>query len=124
MTNIRYIKRMWVMTSPCQHIGEAPRRKARTEQQVKIAASREKHLRIAEQFALGGAQATQLKANALRIVQLWKEKQLCSSVYIERWQTILDGDPAHIAKSLLALDDDEWGSAMRQNTPFAIAIAP
>ncbi|MEO7105418.1 MAG: helix-turn-helix transcriptional regulator [Rhodoferax sp.] len=100
----------------------ARRRQARSEHQIKLAASREKHLKIAVQFALGGTQAAQLKTDALRMVQLWKDKQLCSPVYIERWEEILDAKPAQIAQSLLTMEDDAWGPALRQNTPFAVSL--
>jgi transcriptional regulator with XRE-family HTH domain len=102
----------------------ARRRQARAEQQAKLAASREKHLRIAVQFALGGEQPARLKREALRMVELWKEKQLCSPVYIERWQNILAAEPAQIAQTLLAMDEDPWGPALRQNTPFIGAATP
>lgn len=96
----------------------ARRKQARADNQVKLAASREKHLKIAVKFALGGAEATALKKDALRIVKLWQDKQLCSPIYIERWLKILNAKPAQIAQSLATMDD-EWGPAMRQNTPFA-----
>lgn len=100
----------------------ARKRQARMDLQVKLAASREKHLKIAVQFALGGAEADVLKADALRMVALWKEKQLCSPVYIERWQKILDAEPQQLARNIMAMDD-EWGPALRQNTPFAVISA-
>lgn len=95
------------------------RRQARADNQAKLAASREKHLTLAVKFALGGAEALSLKVGALRMVQLWQEKALCSPVYIERWLKILDAEPQQVAKNLLAMDDD-WGPALRQNTPFAM----
>lgn len=98
----------------------ARRRTARLEHQAKLAASREKHLKIAVKFALGGSEAAALKAGALQMVKLWRERQLCSPVYIDRWQQILDAQPQQVAQSLLATDDDEWGPALRQNTPFAV----
>lgn len=100
----------------------ARRRTARSELQAKLAVSREKHLKIAVKFALGGPDATALKSGALKMVKLWREKQLCSPVYIDRWQQILEAKPRQVAQSLLAMDDDEWGPALRQNTPFAVAI--
>ena len=107
-------------------LAEAPdlarRRQARLENQAKLAASREKHLKIAAQLALGGDTADALKQNALHMVQLWREKKLCSPVYIDRWHAILDTEPRCIAQNLLAMDD-EWGPALRQNTPFAIPAA-
>ena len=95
------------------------RRQARADAQVRQAASREKHLRLAVQFALGGAPAQRLKDDALRMVALWSERSLCSPVYVHRWQAILQADPQSIAQALLAMDD-EWGAALRQNTPFAL----
>ncbi len=100
----------------------ARRRQARADHQAKLAASREKHLKLAVKFALGGAEALALKENALRMVQLWKEKELCSPVYIERWMEILNAEPKQVAKRLLALDDT-WGPALRQNTPFALSAS-
>jgi len=95
------------------------RRQARADQQTKLAASREKHLKLAVKFALGGTEAASLKEAALRMVKLWKEKDLCSPVYIERWLQILNAGPKQVAKNLMAMDD-AWGPALRQNTPFAI----
>ena len=99
----------------------ARRRQARADNQVKLAASREKHLKLALKFALNGAEAIALKKDALRIVKLWQDQQLCSPVYIERWLNILNAKPVQIAQSL-AMMDDEWGPAMRQNTPFATTL--
>ena len=98
------------------------RRQARTDHQFKLAASREKHLKLAVKFALGGAEAIALKEDALRMVQLWKEGDLCSPAYIERWLEILSAEPKQVAKKLLAMDD-AWGPALRQNTPFALNAA-
>ena len=74
--------------------------------------------------AVSPEEAARLKSEAQRMVRLWEEKQLCSPIYIERWQTILDAKPAAIAQSMLAMDDDPWGPALRQNTPFAVVITP
>ena len=93
------------------------RRQARADNQTKLAASREKHLKLAVKFALGGPEAIALKKDALRMVKLWQDKQLCSPVYIERWLKILNAKPLQVAQSLTTMDD-EWGPAMRQNTPF------
>ena len=100
----------------------AKRRQARADNQTKLAASREKHLKIALRFALNGAEAKALKKDALRIVNLWQDKQLCSPIYIDRWLKILNEKPIQIAQSLASMDD-EWGPAMRQNTPFATVPA-
>lgn len=99
----------------------ARRRQARAQLQTRLAISREKHLKIAVKFALGGEEAMSMKQSALRMVKLWKDKQLCSPVYIERWSHILAAEPQQVAQSLLAMDD-EWGPALRQNTPFAMAM--
>jgi transcriptional regulator with XRE-family HTH domain len=99
----------------------ARRRQARTQHQAQLAASREKHLKIAVKLALGGALAISLKENALRMVDLWQEKALCSPIYIDRWRQILNAEPPQIAQGILAMDE-EWGPALRQNTPFATAM--
>ena len=100
----------------------ARRRQARADNETKLAASREKHLKLAVTFALGGAQALLLKKDALCIVKLWQDKQLCSPVYIKGWQKILNAEPQQIAKNLTSMSH-EWGPAMRQNTPFAARLA-
>lgn len=100
----------------------ARRRQARADHQAKLAASREKHLKIAVKLALGGVEAVSLKEHALRMVDLWREKALCSPVYIERWRHILNAEPPQVAQSILAMDE-EWGPALRQNTPFATAMS-
>lgn len=97
----------------------ARRRQVRADRQAQLAASREKHLKLAVQFALGGGEAATLKEGALRMIRLWQEKALCSPVYIERWLKILDAEPQQVAKNLLNMDE-EWGPALRQNTPFAV----
>lgn len=98
----------------------ARRRQARAENHAKLTASREKHLKVAVRFAMGGAEALALKKDALRMVKLWQDRQLCSPIYIERWQKILNATPLQIAQNLVAMDADEWGQAMRQNTPFTM----
>lgn len=99
----------------------AERRKARQENEAKLAASREKHLKIAALMALGGEPAQKMQSDALHMVALWKEKDLCSPVYIERWSQILDAPSPQVAHNLLAMDE-EWGPALRQNTPFALTL--
>ncbi len=99
----------------------AERRKARQENQAKLAASREKHLRIAALMALGGELAHGMQSAALQMVALWKEKDLCSPVYIELWTQILDVPVQQVAHNLLNMDE-EWGPALRQNTPFALTL--
>ncbi|MDR7307442.1 helix-turn-helix transcriptional regulator [Rhodoferax saidenbachensis] len=105
--------------------GESPelaeRRKARQENQAKLAASREKHLKIAALMALDDAPAREMKSQALQMVALWKERDLCSPVYIERWTQILQAEPKELARNILAMDED-WGPALRQNTPFALTL--
>lgn len=96
----------------------ALRREARTHMQAKQAASREKHLKIALQLALGGEKALALQHGAMQMVELWKARALCSPTYIERWQKILDAPPAKVAQNILDMDE-EWGAALLQNTPFA-----
>lgn len=99
------------------------RRQARAANELKLAASREKHLKIALKFALGDADSVALKEDALRLVDMWQQQELCSLVYIEKWRQILNAEPSQIARNLASSMDDEWGPALRQNTPFAMSAA-
>lgn len=97
------------------------RRQARAQAQTLQAASYEKHLKIAQQMALGGEKAEILKNSAMNMLKIWKERNLCSPVYIEHWYSILNANPHQIAENIINMDY-QWALALRQNTPFAIDI--
>lgn len=54
---------------------------------------------------------------ALREVDRWEERQLCSADYIERWRAWL-ALPAKELVQRMCSDAQGWGRAMRQNSPF------
>jgi hypothetical protein len=58
---------------------------------------------------------------ALREVDRWEERALCSADYIQRWRAWL----ALPAKQLVPrmCSDGKWGCAMRQNSPFTTVEA-
>jgi hypothetical protein len=56
------------------------------------------------------------------MVARWKERNLCSPTYIDRWQTILDAPPEQVATNILNIDP-QWAAALYQNTPFVVEIS-
>lgn len=57
---------------------------------------------------------------ALREVDRWEERQLCSMDYIQRWRAWL-ALPVKDLVQRMCSDAQGWGRAMRQNSPFAAA---
>lgn len=77
-----------------------------------------RHQRIA--FDLVTAPAAERKkmvAQARNIVERWRREQLCSLDYIDRWSAILRL-PAREMASRMTSDDNAWGPALRQNSPW------
>ena len=93
------------------------RRQARAEEALRLAARRERHLRLAVALALGRPEALRALEEARAMVRLWKTGGTCSPFYIERWSSVLRGDPAQVARRIERIDS-EWLDAMLQNTPF------
>lgn len=54
---------------------------------------------------------------AVAVVDLWAQRQLCSQDYIDRWSTMLALPPADMAMAMVS-DMDGWGTALRQNSPW------
>jgi antitoxin (DNA-binding transcriptional repressor) of toxin-antitoxin stability system len=57
---------------------------------------------------------------ALREVDRWEERQLCSADYIQRWRAWL-ALPVKDLVQRMCSDAQGWGRAMRQNSPFTAA---
>jgi antitoxin (DNA-binding transcriptional repressor) of toxin-antitoxin stability system len=57
---------------------------------------------------------------ALREVDRWEERQLCSVDYIQRWRAWLALPVKELVQRMCS-DAQGWGRAMRQNSPFAAA---
>lgn len=58
---------------------------------------------------------------ARREVRRWAEQHLCSQDYIDRWSEWLALPPVDLVERMCS-DADGWGTAMRQNSPFAAAL--
>lgn len=62
-------------------------------------------------------QASRIRA-ALKEVQRWERQGLCSADYVLRWRKWLDLPLQRLVQTMCS-DAAGWGSAMRQNSPFA-----
>jgi antitoxin (DNA-binding transcriptional repressor) of toxin-antitoxin stability system len=65
-------------------------------------------------------QAGRIRA-ALKVVQRWERQGLCSADYIARWRQWLGLSPQRLVQTMCS-DALGWGSAMRQNSPFAALV--
>ena len=54
---------------------------------------------------------------ALREVDRWEERALCSADYIQRWRAWLALPVKQLVQRMCS-DAQGWGRAMRQNSPF------
>ena len=76
-------------------------------------------LGIALLCATAAEQRIQLVA-AMREVDRWQDGQLCSADYIARWRVWLALPVKQLVQRMCS-DAAGWGSAMRQNSPFAVS---
>ncbi|MGE0330528.1 MAG: type II toxin-antitoxin system Phd/YefM family antitoxin [Ramlibacter sp.] len=110
---------------PPQWLGRTPpldeRRRAREDQQRVEQARLMAHQRIGIAMLAHRDRYKQLLADARREVQRWAELQLCSQDYIDRWTDWLSLPAAELVERMCS-DADGWGTAMRQNSPFAAAL--
>lgn len=98
--------------------GLQARRMARLDQTVVEKNRLIRHQRIA--FDLVTAPAAERKkmvAHATDVVRRWRREQLCSADYIDRWSAILRL-PAREMAAQMTSDDNAWGPALRQNSPW------
>ena len=101
--------------------GDAPTDSGRSEerlrQSLRLAAQRERHLRLALGLCADPRAAKADIRRAQEQVRLWKARKSCSPRYIERWNRALAGAPKDVARAMTSFDD--WENAMFQNTPWA-----
>lgn len=77
-----------------------------------------RHQRIALDLATLPAQTRKaMVGRALAVVERWRQEQLCSNDYIDRWSAILSLPPKEMALTMVS-DADGWGTALRQNSPW------
>ena len=76
------------------------------------------HLRLGLELVCGAPRRRRsLIAAALREVDRWQARKLCSADYIVRWRKWL-GLPVQQLALRMCSDAAGWGPAMRQNSPF------
>lgn len=56
-------------------------------------------------------------AQALKVVERWRQERLCSEDYIDRWSAILHQPVRQMALTMIS-DAEGWGTALRQNSPW------
>ena len=110
---------------PPHWLGSAPlldeRRRARDAQQRVEQGRLMAHQRIGIELLVHEARQKELLTAARSEVQRWAAQRLCSQDYIERWSEWLSLPVADMVERMCS-DADGWGTAMRQNSPFAAAL--
>ncbi|TFY98693.1 type II toxin-antitoxin system Phd/YefM family antitoxin [Ramlibacter rhizophilus] len=79
------------------------------------------HHRIAMELLVDKRRRQELLDTARREVRRWSQQGLCSQDYIDRWSEWLSLPAAELAKQMCS-DANGWGNAMRQNSPFGVAV--
>ena len=98
-----------------------PRLRAREEQHLVEQQRLMAHQRIGiELLSRKGRRKPMLDA-ARREVRRWADQQLCSQDYIDRWSEWLALPDVELVDRMCS-DAEGWGKAMRQNSPFTVAI--
>lgn len=62
----------------------------------------------------------EVRARALASVDLWEQRRLCHSRYVDAWRAILALPTSALAAAILR--EDEEGVALRQNSPFGFLV--
>ncbi|MDO8767225.1 MAG: type II toxin-antitoxin system Phd/YefM family antitoxin [Burkholderiaceae bacterium] len=97
---------------------KAERRLARLNQSLVERNRLIRHQKIAiDLLTLPSSESAQLIENAHAMVKRWSKEHLCSADYIQRWSDILNMPLKQMAAAIVS-DDDGWGTALRQNSPW------
>ena len=97
------------------------RRRARDAQQRVEQGRLMAHQRIGIDLLVHKERKRLLLGAARREVKRWAEQGLCSQDYIDRWSKWL-ALPLMDLVQCMCSDAEGWGTAMRQNSPFAAAL--
>lgn len=97
------------------------RRRAREAQQRVEQGRLMAHQRIGIELLVHKDRKRELLDAARREVRRWAAQRLCSQDYIERWNEWLALPPNDLVQRMCS-DAEGWGTAMRQNSPFAAAL--
>lgn len=101
----------------------AERRAARAAQALVDKDRLIKHQRLAiDLILMPQPQREALIARARAEVERWRRERLCSEDYIARWDALL-GLPVEALASAMACESLEWGTALRQNSPWLLVTS-
>ncbi len=96
----------------------AERRAARAAQALVEKDRLIRHQRLAIHLLLASrAQQQALIGNAQQVVARWRRENLCSPDYSDRWDALLKLPVKELAQAM-GSDTLDWGTAMRQNSPW------
>jgi len=96
------------------------RRRARDDQRQVETKRLMAHQMLAIELLTNPARRSELLQTARDEVRRWADQGLCSRDYVERWTEWLSLPAAELAQRMCS-DAEGWGTAMRQNSPFAVA---
>ncbi len=95
------------------------RLRARAEQQLVEEAQLNRHREAASRLLAADEEALRsLLGSARARVRAWRETEVCSLDYIERWEALLELPIERLAAEMVG-DCNGWGRALRQCSPFA-----
>ncbi len=95
------------------------RLRARAEQQLGEEAGLIRHKAVALRLLAADEEALRLLLGSARArVRSWRETEVCSLDYIERWEALLELPIEGLAAEMVG-DCKVWGRALRQCSPFA-----
>ena len=97
------------------------RRRARRQQQEVDQRRLMTHQRIGIELLGHAGRRRQLLGAARQELRRWQAEQLCSQDYIDRWSDWLALPTFELVERMCS-DAEGWGKAMRQNSPFAVAL--
>lgn len=96
------------------------RRAARVDQQLVEKNRLIKHQKLAiELLLMPETKRQDLIARARSEVLRWRRDRLCSTDYADRWDELLDRPVGDMSK-IMCSETLEWGSALRQNSPWHV----
>lgn len=95
------------------------RLRARAEQRLVEEARSNRHGEFALRLLVADEEARKsLLGRARARVRAWRETEVCSLDYIERWEALLELPIERLAAEMVG-DCNGWGRALRQCSPFA-----
>ena len=101
----------------------ALRRAARADQMLVEKDRLIRHQGVAiELLLMPAAQSRALVERARQEVARWRRERLCSDDYSDRWDALLGLPLRELARAMVS-DGQEWGTALRQNSPWPVVMA-